>query len=544
VLDARTAGEVAGLAARVAAHFGRPQDIEWAFDRAGRLALLQARPMTALPEPVSFDPPGPGLWMRNFRLGEWLPEAVTPLFGSWLLPELEAGYLDGMHSSIGVRVSFRWTLLNDWYYTATPIPSPRLLARVITRGRVRAVKTLFYALVQVGRDPMSADRATLSDLYRYWNEVELPRYRRLVDAASAEVATAAPTRLADVATQVAREAGAYMWFLAIVGGSAWKMEAALGRFCRAHLADTLQEVGGVQVLLRGLAGAEPTPTAGHEVQSIDWYHPIAAELPAIPADRDGVAARHRQLAADRSAAEEACRAALTDQHRLRHQFDALLDVAQRYAVIREQQAREFTLGWPLLRSCAARLGQHLTDRHLIPQPELLHFCTRDEIRAALAGVSTRLAAPADDRRSRWDRHRRLAAPVTIGRPPRLIGDVIETAVRDARVGEVTEGAIAGHPASAGRATGPVRIVNGPEDFDAFRDGDVLVAKATSPAWTPLFARAAAVVTDGGTLAAHASLVAREYGIPAVVGTTDATTRLHNGQTVTVDGTAGSVTPAR
>ncbi len=70
---------------------------------------------------------------------------------------------------------------------------------------------------------------------------------------------------------------------------------------------------------------------------------------------------------------------------------------------------------------------------------------------------------------------------------------------------------------------------------------MLVAKATAPAWTPLFARAAAVVTDGGTLAAHASLVAREYGIPAVVGTGDATQRLHTGQLVTVDGTTGVVT---
>ncbi len=83
-------------------------------------------------------------------------------------------------------------------------------------------------------------------------------------------------------------------------------------------------------------------------------------------------------------------------------------------------------------------------------------------------------------------------------------------------------------------------MHGPDDFAGFTDGNVLVAKATAPAWTPLFARAAAVVTDGGTLAAHASLVAREYGIPAVVGTGDATRRLHTGQLVTVDGTTGVV----
>jgi hypothetical protein len=67
---------------------------------------------------------------------------------------------------------------------------------------------------------------------------------------------------------------------------------------------------------------------------------------------------------------------------------------------------------------------------------------------------------------------------------------------------------------------------------------VLVARLTAPAWTPLFGRAAAVVTDGGTLAAHASLVAREYGIPAVVATGEATLRLRDGQAVTVDGGAG------
>jgi rifampicin phosphotransferase len=111
-------------------------------------------------------------------------------------------------------------------------------------------------------------------------------------------------------------------------------------------------------------------------------------------------------------------------------------------------------------------------------------------------------------------------------------------------GPPPEDAIVGQPASPGRTSGPVRLVRGQEDFDAFQPGEVLVARATTPVWTPLFARAAAVVTDGGTLAAHASLVAREYGIPAVVGTGDATGRLHDRQLVTVDGSAGIVEPAR
>jgi pyruvate,water dikinase len=541
VLGETQAGQVAAMAAGIAAHYDRPQDIEWAVDPNGKLWLLQARPMTALPEPVRFTPPGPGLWMRNFRLGEWLTEAVTPLFGTWLLPELEAGYLDGMHSCIGVRVPFRWALVHDWYYTATPIPSPRLLARVIARGRHRAVRTLWYALIRVGRDPVAADRAVLSDLYRRWRDEQLPRYRALIAQAASELPDASPIRTTQLVTAIAREAGQYMWFLAIVGGSAWKIEASLARFCRAHLAETIDRAGGVQVLLRGLPATQPAPASPHAVQSLDWYHPVAAELPAIATDHLTIEAKHRQLAADREAAQAACRTALAPGRRA--EFDALLEVAQRFAAIREQQSRDLTLGWPVLRACASHLGEHLAERQALPGPEDLHFCTRLEVDAAVSGQATSLANPAADRRHRWEQHRRLLAPITIGRPPRLVGDVIDKTVREARTGQAAADAIVGHPASAGRATGPVRIIRGPQDFESLADGEVLVAKATSPAWTPLFARAAAVVTDGGTLAAHASLIAREYGIPAVVGTGDATSRLHNGQFVTVDGNAGTVTPA-
>jgi pyruvate,water dikinase len=496
--------------------------------------------MTALPEPVTFTAPGTGLWMRNFRLGEWLPEAVTPLFGSWLLPQLEAGFLDGMSACIGVRVPFRWALIHDWYYTATPIPSPWLLARVVVRGRGRAVRTLWHALVRVGRNPVAADRAVLADLYRSWREEQLPRYRDLVARAEAELPGASPARVTQLASAVAREAGHYMWYLAIVGGSAWKIEASLARFCREHLADTIHQVGGVQVLLRGLPAALPVSAAPYAVQSLDWYHPVAAELPAIPTDHSAVTARHRQLAADRKAGHAACRAALPPGHRA--EFDALLEVAQRYAVIREEQSRDLTLGWPVLRACAARLGQHLTEQHLLATAEAVHFCTRAEVDAAVTEKARPLDHAATNRRVIWQQHRRLFAPITIGRPPRF-GDVIDKAVRTARSGQPAEGAIVGHPASAGRATGQARLIHGSQDFEDFADGEVLVAKATSPAWTPLFARAAAVVTDGGTLAAHASLVAREYGIPAVVGTGNATSCLHTGQIVTVDGNAGTVTPA-
>ena len=541
VLTGAQAAAVAQLAGRVADRYeGRPQDIEWAIDSDGRLWLLQARPMTALPPPVAWTPPGPGLWMRNFRLGEWLPEAVTPLFATWLLPLLEDGYLDGMQASVGVQVPFRYALVNGWYYNATPIPSLTLLARVLRQGRGRTVRILYNALIRVSRDPVAADRAVLSDLDRQWRESQAPRYRQLVASAAAEVDTATPRRLAELVDTLGREAGIWLWYLAIVGGSAWKMEAHLTRFTRQHLADVLPDTaGGAQVLLRGLA----TPVSpAYAVQSIDWYHPVAGELPTIAGPEEGGSEhRHGDLAQHRVDAERRGGQALADRPRLLAEFDRLLRVSQRYGVTREEQAGEFTLAWPVLRTCVRRLGEHLAAIGAIEVPDDVHFCTHDELSAAVAGRTDRMG-DVGSRRQLWQRQRRLTAPLTLGRPPRLIGDVIDRAVQQARgAGPVPTGALLGHPASAGRATGPVHLVLHPADFAGFADGDVLVAKATAPAWTPLFARAAAVVTDGGTLAAHASLVAREYGIPAVVGAGDATQRLHTGQLVTVDGTRGVVT---
>jgi pyruvate,water dikinase len=102
--------------------------------------------------------------------------------------------------------------------------------------------------------------------------------------------------------------------------------------------------------------------------------------------------------------------------------------------------------------------------------------------------------------------------------------------------------VSGTPASPGRATGPVRVICGPMDFDALQPGEILVAPLTAPAWTPLFTQAAAVVTDVGSPASHASIIAREYGIPAVVGCGDATSRLKTGMLVMVDGGSGNVEP--
>ena len=114
------------MAARIAAHYGRPQDIEWAIDTDGQ-AVAAAGAADDRPARTGRvrPPPGRACGCATSGSANGCPRRSPRCSARWLLPVLEAGYLDGMHSCIGVRVPFRWALVHDWYYTATPIPSPR-----------------------------------------------------------------------------------------------------------------------------------------------------------------------------------------------------------------------------------------------------------------------------------------------------------------------------------------------------------------------------------------------------------------------------------
>jgi pyruvate,water dikinase len=101
------------------------------------------------------------------------------------------------------------------------------------------------------------------------------------------------------------------------------------------------------------------------------------------------------------------------------------------------------------------------------------------------------------------------------------------------------GTLVGSPASAGMVTGRARVVLDPVGAE-LEPGEILVAPSTDPGWTPLFLTAGGLVMEMGGSNSHGAVVAREYGIPAVVGVPDATTRIVSGQLVTVDGAAGLV----
>ena len=177
------------------------------------------------------------------------------------------------------------------------------------------------------------------------------------------------------------------------------------------------------------------------------------------------------------------------------------------------------------------VGAHLVSTGAIATAGDVFFLDFDELRVGLRGPH--LHGLVADRRRQYNlelRRRRI---------PRLLlsdGTDVEAAVMAAAP---ASGGLAGTPASAGTATGRVRVILDPVGAH-LEPGEILVAPSTDPGWTPLFLTAGALVMEMGGVISHGAVVAREYGIPAVVGVPDATTRLRSGQTVTVDGAAGTI----
>jgi rifampicin phosphotransferase len=199
-----------------------------------------------------------------------------------------------------------------------------------------------------------------------------------------------------------------------------------------------------------------------------------------------------------------------------------------------------TLAWPVMRRAVLRIGESLAAREVIPEPDDVFFLTRDEALKALNGIGMAATVDVAERRARRDEQGELMAPLMVGSMTRMMQSVWERLPRLVGAVPSDSAIVSGTPASPGRATGAVRVIRGPREFDALQPGEILVAPLTAPAWTPLFTRAAAVVTDVGSLASHASIIAREYGIPAIVGCGDATARLRTGMRITVDGSTGNV----
>jgi phosphohistidine swiveling domain-containing protein len=177
------------------------------------------------------------------------------------------------------------------------------------------------------------------------------------------------------------------------------------------------------------------------------------------------------------------------------------------------------------------------------------FLTVDEVVAVLSG-DTSSAAHIPARQEAYEKHKALPPlpawirgrfdPLQWAADPNRRSDVFDPHLTASLPAPSVDNVIKGCPGSAGRVEGVVCRIDSPEEGDRLQPGEILVASTTNVGWTPLFPRAAAVVTDIGGSLSHAAIVARELGIPAVVGCGDAAIRLRTGDRVLVDGRQGIV----
>jgi len=200
----------------------------------------------------------------------------------------------------------------------------------------------------------------------------------------------------------------------------------------------------------------------------------------------------------------------------------------RFAVDREKISSMYTYGYGQFRTCFVKLGEQLVRQEALEDREDVYYLYLSEL-SELVGVEKPASQKAlvSSRRQDMEYYREAVLPeIILGneQPP---------------VMKIAKGALHGIPTSIGTYSGPARIVNGIEDFEKIQDGDVVIIPYSDVGWTPLFAKAGAVVSESGGMLSHTSIVAREYRIPAVVSVAGAC-RLEDGSKVTVNGYNGDV----
>jgi pyruvate,water dikinase len=289
---------------------------------------------------------------------------------------------------------------------------------------------------------------------------------------------------------------------------------------------------------------------GHMIYNLDFGNPVPADDPAplleafkLFINGQGTNPHERQGASEnrRKAAVQAVQARLIGR-RLKS-FQKNLDRAQKYAPLREDGLADVGLSYPLLRKMLREVGARLVQAGMIEEIDDVFWLHQDEVEGAAAKVDSGEAVAdlsdlVSQRKATWRAARKAAPPMAL--PQMKVFGVDLMALKSGGLKKPKSDSLKGVAASPGVVRAPACVLHGPEDFAKMKTGDILVASLTTPAWTPLFARASAVVTDIGGPLSHGSIVAREYGIPAVLGTNTATAQIQTGQMITVDGDEGLV----
>ena len=291
------------------------------------------------------------------------------------------------------------------------------------------------------------------------------------------------------------------------------------------------------------------------VTGYDLSDKFALEMPEMLVSAIFGAADKADRQAEFATRRDALRAKVPAARRT--EFDELLEEARFIHRLRDERGiYNDSWGSGLARRAMLEAGRRLVERGVLPEASLAISASHDEIVGLLKGAKEPTVEELR-RREVWRETKTVAdAPPFLGAEPkgpppvdwlprkaRANARAIDAAIREifnVPVQKAAPKSVAGLPVHPGIYEGPARIINGPQDFNRLQQGDVLIARNTGPSFNVVLPLLGAIVTDRGGQLSHAAIVAREYGIPAVVGTLAATTTFADGARVRVNGDKGVV----
>ncbi|MEO3801077.1 PEP/pyruvate-binding domain-containing protein [Nonomuraea sp. B1E8] len=567
VLTWAQAERLAELGMTIEELYGRPMDVEWAL-HDGRPHILQARPITGRREVWNDSVKGDYLW-SNGNLGEAIPSVMTPctwsLVKAFIAEIMVTGDLGGhpMCGNIGGRVYMNMSVnaslgkalgitkkieaTQEPIYGRLPegVETPLLpmtrwqtlrAARPMLGGRREIQKLVehipaYIADAERRTEEIRAAIAVSDDLAALWESDVQPRFsecNRMLAAAARQDAGSLIYLGAQLAELVG-EADATVLMSGIQSGE--------GRL------ESLGPLLGLARLKRGeITRDEYVRSYGHRCP--DEFEISVARPVEDPAWLDdqlaGLTVDPAELLDRQIEASEAAWRRFRERHpRKAEKFRRRIDRWEAIVRSREETRSEMMRGFWMVRDFVVRAGE------VTGHGDDLFFLTIDEIIDVLRGSGRPLTRVAG-RRAAYELYRSLPPypgiirgrfdPERWAADPGRRGDVFDAAATVVPPSET----ISGFPGASGVVEGTARVLASVADGDRLGEGEILVTTVTNVGWTLLFPRAAAVVTDVGAPLSHAAIVARELGIPAVVGTRNATMLLRDGDRIRVDGSAGTV----
>lgn len=603
-LDAATLAELVRDSLHAESKFGHPLDLEWAVDEAGALHFLQARPITTMDLPgideldTPLDASEPQLF-TTYNVSEVMPGAVSPLGWSVVGPNLERAMRE-MFVSFGVpraRLDNRHMLgffsgrpflnMRPMYEMARcvagaskenadyslaghvlpdiPLDAPEPKLRRVING-VNYFRSLFKARqsfesferrtasfhVPLADDPHALYQrigSSLDEIRDGWtvhlqtSSLSGALYGVLLGIlssgkpAAAEHHATASTLLAAISP---REPGAQSTSLALPQAFD-RLVATIAddAVAAAHFRELTSEAA-----LAWLRDGAPAAIRQSFASFLrDHGHRCVREAELHQADwqedpRPLVASLQRAVAAPKKSGPPRCgeaEAALRDMPLLKRRLLSYLAKECREAVVLRERSKSHVIRvLRKLRGAYLALAERLVAHGRLPDTDLIFFLTHEELAELARGKQPRLLRRALHRRRLHPQKMALEfPPVSEGKPRPL--EKLETAG-----GAADQVVMRGTPVSRGVITGRARVARTLEEADAIEPGEILVVPFTDVGWAPYFVRAAGLATEiGGTLS-HGAVVAREYGLPAIVNLPGATRSIRTGDLLRLDGTTGEL----